>query len=314
MQPLVFSHEPSLIRSTFTLCWVSCVQNQAMSIGKFINSKPNEDSAIFDPVREIFIVCDGVSHRPERTDRCHLYPPKSLSQMAANIFAVNVHSTLTNLLREKDKDSGQQPPRPDYSALLKTAVNIGNKAVLNLNVTHNNGQEPDFINADLGSTCAIVAFIRGGMFYYCYIGDCAGYRLPKATGTDTPTWERFTKNQVAAYEEWRDSQTQEERQKPEFIQNRNSYIRNNKDHDLGYGVITGEKKALDMVDYDSFPVGPQAPYSKVVLASDGYEALFLRRPEIVITTPGHLLSEALALERSNNVTDDKTIVVVGFKR
>ena len=127
-----------------------------------------------------------------------------------------------------------------------------------------------------------------------------------------PVWERFTKNQVAPYEAWRDSLPSEERRHSDFIINRNRTIRNKKNHDLGYGVVTGEPEALDMFHFGSFEVGSKSSYSQIALASDGYEILFKERPNLVIGQKTDLSGLANEINTENQHTDDTSIIVIGF--
>lgn len=297
--------------SSLKLCIARCAQNEAQKFGKYKNKKPNEDSAIFDRLNRIFIICDGVSHHPIPKGDGNHYPEKSISRLAAKVFAASVHSGLVNLITRAAREASEDGADTYYKKTLQRSIEIGNKAVYSLNKTLFI-PAPDFINHDLGSTCAIVAFIRDETFYYSYIGDCAGYRLPKAEEGNNPAWERFTKNQVAPYEAWRDSLPNEERRHSDFIPNRNRNIRNNKNHELGYGVVTGEPEALDMFHFGSFKVGSKSPYSQIALASDGYEFLFKESPNLVIGPKTDLSRLANEINTENQHTDDTSIIVIGF--
>lgn len=302
---------PSRQGHLLKLCIAQCAQNEAHKFGKYDNNKPNEDSAIFDRLNRIFIICDGVSHHPIPNTNGNRYPEKSISRLAAKVFAATVHSGLINLLARPKPSDSEDSPHSYYEAKLRRSIEIGNQAVYSLNKTYFK-DTPDFINHDLGSTCAIVAFIRDKTFYYCYIGDCAGYRLPKATDSSKPAWERFTANQVAPYEAWRDSLSSEERQESDFIPNRNRNIRNNRSHNLSYGVVTGQPEALDMFGHGHFAVGPDSPYSQIALASDGYELLFTKSPNLLITKETDLSDLAKRINEDDNHTDDTSIIVIGF--
>ena len=156
----------------------------------------------------------------------------------------------------------------DEKSLLFNMVCYGNKQIELYN------KQKEWINNFLPGTVGIIGIIKKQKFFYVYIGDCYGLIISHEK-------KMFTKCQT------------------QTIRN---MICNNKNHPYSYGVLNGDLRALDFLEY-----GYQSLYDneKIFLCSDGfYDALSrLSAPMLYSMTP-----EQIA-EYSED-TDDKTLIII----
>jgi serine/threonine protein phosphatase PrpC len=207
---------------------------------------PNEDFVLADETSGVFIVLDGVT----RTNFPDKYPDPSPAAQASEKFAVAAHSRLLELLPD---NAGAETSRN----ALEMAVRSGNRAVERLNQDLFGG-DINYLDRDFAGTVGIVGVLRGENLYFAYLGDVRGYALRASGSVDLFTEIQTSK--VSALRQgpdgWADSTTLKIR----------SEIRNNKNHDMGFGVFTGESQALDFV---KFGVLPLKSLEAVLFATDG---------------------------------------------
>lgn len=245
--------------------------------------KPNEDYALVDVMRGVVIVCDGVT----RMAPADAYPNPSPAAEAAARFASAAYSDLV-------RGSGTARER------IRSAYAVGNAAVAAYNAVA--FPDPGFWQ-DHGCTVALIALFEAEQLTFGAIGDCCGWIIREQAPVSFLTPQTSRAGQYHAV-----GATWEER----VLDSRRAL--RNTGHPFGYGAITGEPRALDYVEYGTLPL---AGIPRVILASDGIEALAHpdAAPEdrtlLVHGTPSDIIAAMERLEAAHNLrSDDKTLVVV----
>lgn len=209
---------------------IHIVIDSALSPNNHDYPKPDEDHLVIDSENQIFIVLDGVS----RDVINGKYPSPSPALEVTKIFAGEVRAVLAqakNLLTPKES--------------LIRAAEQGNHAVAD----YNRKKVWDFLPGTVG----IISMIVDNKFHYAYIGDCSGHILHK------DSIRHFTYPQTRLVREHVAELSADE------IRN---VICNNKEHPYGYGVFTGDRRALDFLE-----LGEEVIQSgdSIILATDGMD-------------------------------------------
>lgn len=228
--------------------------------------KPNEDFVLCDDEKKIYILLDGVSR-----DKINgKYPNPSPAREVSELFAKEAYDFLK-------KSKGQYGLEQIKEAFIK-----GNEAIERYNIKYNS----DFLPGTVG----IVCIIDKDRLFYGYIGDCYGRLI------QNDKIVMFTKCQtekIAIHKkEFSSSEIRNE-------------ICNNAKHPYGYGVLTGQKKALDFVVLGEYSLNN---VDMVFLSSDGMEPFLdrLSRKDFVKKDAEYYLQSSIE-EREE---DDKAVIIV----
>ncbi len=231
-------------------------------------NKPNEDAYLCDDDRGIYILMDGVSR-----DKINgIYPNPSPSFEVSKIF---IQAAYKYFIEHCDTECPEK--------LLYNMFNNGNKLIKD----YNNKQRWE--NNFYPGTVGVITIIKEDIMYYAYIGDCGGSVINKQKQTFTRCQtELITKN------------------KGQFssIEIRN-IICNNKEHPYSYGVLNGDIRALDFVEYGYIKLLPE---DKVFLYSDGFVDVMNDLSAEVLYT----ISLKDAIKYSKGL-DDKTLIIIEGK-
>jgi serine/threonine protein phosphatase PrpC len=255
---------------------VHIIVEGALSQNKRGYSKPNEDYLVMDSENKLFIILDGVSR--DVIDGKYPHPSPALD--ITKIFAEVTHASLIaskNNLAPKES--------------LIHAAEQGNMAIED----YNSMSEWDFLPGTVG----IISMIVDNKFYYVYVGDCSGHIVRK------DSWKQFTFPQTRQVREHISMLSENE------IRN---VICNNKEHPYGYGVFTGDKRALNFLEF-----GEAMIYrgDTIILATDGMNNLF-NSENFRFTQPitaKELIRKAEHLQEVNSFLrkDDKAVMTIGCK-
>lgn len=245
-------------------------------------AKPLEDFALADDQQSIYIVCDGVT----RSRVNGVYPKDSPAAHASRLFgeaAAGVLADVTSAVSAIES--------------LRMAVAAGNEAVRRYNAM--SISLPDYLENDLAGTVAIIGVVRDEMLHYAYNGDCCAY-LVSPDGV-----RRLTVSQTASVSEYR--QTANGVEDHTLIIRRD--FRNNKQSPYGYGVFTGEARALEWVEYRRLPL---AAGHIVTLTTDGLVPYLDRCPKrLAECKPDEMINEAEQLEMKLGWrSDDKALILI----
>lgn len=232
--------------------------------------KPNEDAVLCDKDKNIYILLDGVSRDNENGK----YPFPSPAVIAVNILIENIYAELKNT----DMNNS------DILDSIKHAIQIGNDKLKIFN-------ENNKISFPAGAV-GIVAVIQREKLYYGYIGDCYG-RLIYAN-----TVQIFTKCQTELISKHKKQFTTYEIRE---------IICNNIDHPYSYGVLNGDKRAMNFVKRGEINL---SEVEQIILASDGMENyLSICSLELLKEkSASDLVDEAVAI--NGNAQDDRTIIKI----
>lgn len=246
-------------------------------------SKPYEDYILVDNEQQIYVVCDGVTRSPKNG----VYPLPSPAAYAAEAFAVTVHNSISS-----------NRHRYSSEALLELAIVDGNRSISEIN--RSILEERDYLENDFACTVALACLIADDRLYYAYNGDCYGFKIHNDNGVTMFTSPQ-TKN-VALY------RAREGQGQAVTLRIRREF-RNNKDSDYGYGVFTGEAKALELVEYGSFFLND---IQRVIFASDGLAQMFEIQPEILVGASAEQIvrNAELINEKLGTRSDDKAVIVL----
>lgn len=244
--------------------------------------KPLEDYVLADDSRGIYIVCDGVT----RSLINGTYPKDSPAIKASRLFADTVYQALTRYISSTSPNDA-----------LQESVIEGNNAIRQFN----NGRFKyiDYLENDFAGTVAIIGIVVDDRFHFAYNGDCCGYSVINNAIT------KLTFPQTAKVAEYR-NQVGVTRETTLRIRRD---FRNNKKSTFGYGVFTGETRALEFVEYGciNLIVG-----QTIVLASDGVDYLLDNNPQMLYeTSPEVIIAEAEKLENQLKIrSDDKAVIIL----
>lgn len=230
-------------------------------------NKPNEDYYLSDDKNGIYILVDGVS----RDKKEGIYPNPSPAFLVSKIFVESAYKYLLNNFNE------------NIFKLLYETIKRGNEEIKNYN------DKVIWENEFLPGTVGVVAIIRNNKLYYAYIGDCYGLVL----NSDKHIFSKCQTENIAKH-------------KKEFnaFEIRN-VICNNVKHPYSYGVLNGDIRAMDFVNYGEIELSES---DKILLCSDGFA-------DIVKNYSGKELYK-MGIEqliKSSKETDDKTMIRIERK-
>lgn len=232
-----------------------------------IYDKPNEDYVLCDDKRNIYILLDGVSR-----DKINgKYPSPSPAREVSKLFAKEVY----DYLKKNNEQYGLE--------LIKEAFIKGNNAIEHYNIKYDYS---DFLPGTVGIVCVI----ENDRLYYGYIGDCYGRII------QIHKIKMFTKcqtEQIAIHKKEFSSKT---------IRNE---ICNNVKNPYGYGVLTGQKDALDFLVLGEFNLDN---VDMVFLSSDGMEPFLGRlvRKDYVERDAEYYLKKSV----KSREEDDKAVIII----
>lgn len=228
--------------------------------------KPNEDYYLCDDTKGIYLLVDGVSR-----DKVNgIYPNPSPAFDVSKLFVESVYKFLASNINK----------HTDILDLLCNAIRTGNDKINKYN------SKKRWVDDFLPGTVGIVIVIQNYKLFFAYIGDCYGLILNDRKHIFT----RCQTEKIAAH-------------KKEFsaYEIRNE-ICNNKSHPYSYGVLNGDFRAMDFVNYDLIDIQSM---DKILLCSDGFSDLIkdLSAEELYKMQIDQMI-------RKSNESDDKTIVII----
>ena len=228
-------------------------------------NKPNEDYYLCDDNEGIYIIVDGVSR-----DKINgIYPNPSPSEDVSKIFVESVYKYFLQSLYKKDK-----------KLLLYEMINYGNEEIKKYN------DKIKWENNFIPGTVGIIVIMEYDKMHYAYIGDCVGSIINKNK-------EIFTKCQT--------KKIIQNKEKFSSMEIRNE-ICNNKNHPYSYGVLNGDKRALNFVEYGVVKIFEK---DKIFLCSDGFSDVIYDIPATSIYSMNMDEIEACSKDK-----DDKTLIII----
>lgn len=233
-------------------------------------NKPNEDYCVCDDDRGIYLLVDGVSR-----DKINgIYPNPSPALDVSKLF---VNSVYKFLLANINKSV-------DILDLLCKAIKKGNNEINEYN------SKKEWIDNFLPGTVGIIAVIQNYELFFAYIGDCYGLILNNRKNI-------FTKCQT--------EEIANHKKKFSAYEIRNE-ICNNKSHPYSYGVLNGDFRAMDFVNYGIIDIQTK---DKILICSDGFS-------DIIKSISGKELYQMTIdqMIRKANGSDDKTMVMIEVDR
>jgi serine/threonine protein phosphatase PrpC len=212
--------------------------------------KPLEDVCSCRPDSGAFCVADGITRSRDALGR---YPCPSPGKRAAEIAVGEIINALCSI---HGHEKGSEK-------LLRIAFHNANTAIgsyARMNGPH------DFHFHDLPGTTATCALIRGMRVGYGHVGDGTLVRM-----SNEGAIARLTSNQTAKAEAWFQARSYLNREARNLISRR--HFRNRPKAECGYGALTGEPIALEMVEYG---VSDISVGDRLLLFSDGMSHWFAR--------------------------------------
>lgn len=230
-----------------------------------IYDKPNEDFVLCDDERNIYILLDGVSR--DKIDG--KYPNPSPAREVTELFAREAYNYL-------EKKSGQYNLEQIKKAFVK-----GNEAIENYNIKYN-----DFLPGTVGIICIVVE----DRLLYGYVGDCYGRLVSKE---EINIFTRCQTKEIAIH-------------KKEFSSSEiRNKICNNPQHPYAYGVLTGQKEAMEFVVFGECSL---TNVDMVFLSSDGMESYLssLSRKDFLQKEANYYLECSI----KGKGEDDKAVIII----
>jgi serine/threonine protein phosphatase PrpC len=259
-----------------------------VSVKNATSDKPNEDAVGVDETRGIFVVADGVSRLRGRDGS---YPSPSPAAQAAQIL---VDESMRFL-----RDYHDRSEQITYVQLIEALV-AANKAIAHYN--QHAFPTPDFGINDYAGAVGIIAYVFEKTCIYAYIGDCLGFHFK--------TSERvaLTVNQTEGIEAYLTAHKNTDQ--IEQIVRRE--IRNNRDHPLGWGVLTGEEKAQHFIRSGQLTL---TAGDRLLFCTDGMLAAVNNGAQLSRKSSARELVEQVSeLEQNGTIrTDDKTVIIVDIQ-
>lgn len=233
------------------------------------NDKPNEDFYLMDDKNGIYIIVDGVSRDRENG----VYPNPSPAAEVSQLFVQKAYDYLKNHIKEEE----------NIEELIFRAMAVGNDEIALYN------QRQKWADDFYPGTVGIIACLKREHFYYGYIGDCYGVYL-NLNRRYTNVFTKCQTEKIALH-------------KKEFTSYEiRNVICNNMEHPYSYGVLNGNKAALDFVEIAMFPIYNN---DRILLCTDGVadalKGLLSRK------IYGISLEDILRISKE---TDDKTIISI----
>lgn len=229
-------------------------------------SKPNEDFYLCDDNYGIYVIADGVS----RDKHQGKYPNPSPAADVSKIFVNAVYRFYL------DNYSLSQ----SINKLLFDMVQYGNEQIQLYNAKQT--WDNDFFPGTVG----IVGIMARRKFCYAYIGDCSAFLIHNSKKELT----RCQTKEIAKHRCDFDSKT---------IRN---FICNNKQHPFSYGVLNGDARAIDFLEYGDVILSPG---DKILLCTDGF---FDALNQVSASELYHMSFKELS--KHSNSTDDKTLIII----
>lgn len=231
-------------------------------------NKSNEDYYFCDDDRGIYLLVDGVSR-----DKINgSYPNPSPAFVVSKLFVQSVYNFLLKNINES----------VNILNLLCNAIKEGNNEIDKYN--SKKGWADNFLPGTVG----IIIIMRDYKLFFAYIGDCYGIIINKKNGktifTECQT-EKIVKhrNEFSTYE----------------IRNK---ICNNESHPYSYGVLNGDFRAVNFVNYGNLDIQSN---DKILICSDGFSDII----KSVSDEELYQMTIEQIVIRSKK-TDDKTIVII----
>lgn len=230
-----------------------------------IYDKPNEDFVLCDDERNIYILLDGVSR-----DKVNgKYPNPSPAREVTELFAREAYDYLKKNNSQYDLEQ------------IKKAFIKGNEAIESYNIKYN-----DFLPGTVG----IICIIDEDRLFYGYIGDCYGRLISKG---EIKIFTKCQTREIAIHK--KEFSSREIRNK----------ICNNPRHPYAYGVLTGQKEAMEFVVLGECSLTND---DMVFLSSDGMEPylMSLNFKDFVEKEADYYLEHSVI----NGDEDDKAVIII----
>lgn len=276
---------PLIPVGTETARWHGVAATRRNRIGDY--DKPNEDCALADNARQIYMVLDGVSRTPR--PGCPYANPSPAAQ-AAELFASVTHAEL------RAGPDGTPP-----AERLRRAAAAGNAAVADFN--RHTFPRIDYLENNPAGCVGVLALIEERHLHYAYLGDSSG-RLLFPDGTAG----LFTSSQTAPLSRVLPSLGLSGDERTIHIRRD---VCNNRHHQYGFGVFNGSPGAMDFLVTGSLPL---TGIEVILLATDGLDPLLdtLAPSALLSLTPEELLisCERIEDQHPDLRSDDKTVVVI----
>jgi serine/threonine protein phosphatase PrpC len=284
------------------------VQSHAISIrNRQRADKPNEDDFKADDLNRLYLVADGVTSTPNIGDP---YPDPAGGQLAARAFCEHVHAHLLAHIAEV-----QVLP----VVTLRNALAAANDAIRELNLVHRRYIEANFADKDYIGTVGALAAVVDERLYVLHIGDVMVVMVRNGH------LELITDIQTENIRTYRRTMKSRGVRAHDLTVSIRRDFRNNLDakgvdgQPVGYGVLTGEKPALDFV---KDTMRPLKNGDKVLILSDGFQPLIRAalQDEAEMFKVGRWLEEGSPAlekmigenERFETSLDDKSAILISF--
>ena len=231
-------------------------------------NKPNEDFYLCDDDRGIYLLVDGGSR-----DKINgIYPNPSPSFYVSKLFVKSAYKFLSDNINEN----------ANILDLLHNAIKKGNDEINIYN------SKKEWIDNFLPGTVGIIAVMRDYKLLFAYIGDC--YGLVISNKGDKTIFTKCQTEKIANH-------------KKEFsaYEIRNE-ICNNESHPYSYGVLNGDFRAMNFVNYGTIDI---LNNDKIIICSDGFS-------DIIKNVSGKKLYQMTIDEMTTRAyeSDDKTMLII----
>lgn len=237
------------------------------------SDKTNEDFCICDNVNGVYILLDGVS----RDTINGKYPNPSPARSVSEIFAHKVHSYLLSVMHNSN----------DFISIITDAIAHGNESVLEFNTK----DQYSFLPGTVG----IIVLIHNDTISYGFIGDCFGRLVSKnSVYIFTRCQTEYVHKHISEYT------TYEVR----------NIICNNISHPAGYGVINGEKEAMNFLETGEFKLSIG---QKLVLSSDGVEDYINKLTPLELYNITLEQADTFLRNYNSENADDRTLMTITLK-
>lgn len=235
--------------------------------------KPNEDCVLCDLERKIFILLDGVSRDNENEE----YPNPSPAVDVVEILKKEIYMNLCHQNKEK---------KNILNEIFRAIEKANNKVKM-----YNEKEKLSFAAGAVG----MIGVIYEEKLYYAYIGDCFGRLICK----DVVTF--FSECQTELISQHKKEYTSFEIRK---------LICNNAQHPYAYGVLNGDKRALEFVRLGKIDL---TNVCHIILSSDGMESFLSQcSVEVLKEKKANELIKA-AILYNNTKQDDRTIIKIELR-
>ena len=240
------------------------------------NPKPNEDRASVDPETGTVSIADGIT-RTKRAD--NTYPDPSPSAGVAEVFC----RSIATLRREYPTIGGVEAVAKIMAAANGEVARFNERAFTTF----------DFAEQDRAGLAAGFGIVEGNDLWAASIADIS--LMVVRNGAPEIVAGEKTSHSRPEYNRLGEVKARET-------------LRNRIGNPNAYGALTGEPEALHFVEYSRVPLGG---VERVVFITDGLLRVLQEDPAALarLTVP-QIIHYARVLDRLNNETDDKTIVLL----